>query len=45
VKPRAIWMQSGVVNEEAARLVQEHGIMVVMDRCIKVDHAILLGGK
>jgi predicted CoA-binding protein len=45
VKPRAIWMQSGVVNEEAARLAQEHGIMVVMDRCIKVDHAILLGGK
>lgn len=45
VKPRAIWMQLGVINEEAAQLAQEHGIMVVMDRCIKVDHAILLGRR
>jgi uncharacterized protein len=45
VKPRAIWMQSGVVNEEAARLAQEHGMMVIMDRCIKVDHALLLSGQ
>ena len=42
IKPKVLWMQLGVVNEEAARLAQEHGITVVMDRCIKVDHAILV---
>lgn len=40
---RAIWMQSGVINEEAASYAREHGLMVVMDRCIKVDHARLVG--
>jgi predicted CoA-binding protein len=40
---KAIWMQEGVVHEEAARLAKENGLIVVMDRCIKVDHAILLG--
>jgi predicted CoA-binding protein len=45
VGTKGIWMQLGVVNEEAARLAQENGLMVIMDRCIKVDHAILLGKK
>jgi predicted CoA-binding protein len=45
IKPKAIWMQQGVINEEAARLAQEHGIMVIMDRCIKVDHALLIKAK
>jgi predicted CoA-binding protein len=36
-------MQSGVINEEAASYAEEHGLTVVMDRCIKVDHALLLG--
>jgi predicted CoA-binding protein len=35
-------MQSGVVNEEAARYAEEHGLTVVMDRCIKVEHARLV---
>jgi uncharacterized protein len=38
---RALWMQSGVVNEEAAAYAKEHGLVVVMDRCIKVDYALL----
>lgn len=42
IKPRAIWMQLGVVNEEAAQLAHEHGIEVIMDRCIKVEHALLI---
>lgn len=42
MKPKVLWMQLGIVNEEAAQLAQEHGIVVVMDRCIKVDHAILV---
>lgn len=38
-----LWMQLGVVNEEAAALAREDGLTVVMDRCIKVDHAALVG--
>ncbi len=40
--PRAIWMQQGIVNEEAAVLAQSRGILVIMDRCIKVDHQNLI---
>jgi uncharacterized protein len=39
----ALWMQSGVVNEEAAAYAREHGLTVVMDRCIMVDYASLVG--
>lgn len=38
-----LWMQSGIVNEEAAAYAREHGLTVIMDRCIKVDYASLLG--
>ena len=38
---KALWMQSGVVNEEAATYASEHGLTVIMDRCIKVDYARL----
>jgi predicted CoA-binding protein len=38
LRPRAIWMQFGVINESAARLALEHGIDVIMDRCIKIEH-------
>jgi len=44
-KAKAVWMQLGVIHEEAARYAEKHGLTVVMDRCIKVDHAILLGRK
>jgi predicted CoA-binding protein len=40
---KALWMQSGVVNEEAAVYAKDHGLIVVMDRCIKVDYASLVG--
>lgn len=40
---KALWMQSGVVNERAAAYAKEHGLTVVMDRCIKVDYASLVG--
>lgn len=40
---RALWMQVGVVNEEAAAYAAEHGLTVVMDRCIMVDYRNLLG--
>jgi hypothetical protein len=35
---KAIWMQEGVFNEEAARRAEEAGLAVVMDRCILKEH-------
>jgi len=40
---KVLWMQSGVVNEEAASYAREHGLRVIMDRCIMVDYASLVG--
>ena len=37
-KPRAVWMQSGIRNDEAARRLAEAGIKVVQDRCLMVEH-------
>jgi uncharacterized protein len=34
----AIWMQEGVIHEEAAQRAREAGLTVVMDRCILKDH-------
>jgi len=39
IKPKLFWMQLGVENKAAAELLVEAGIDVVMNRCIKVDHA------
>ena len=40
---KVLWMQSGVINEEAAAYARENGLTVVMDRCIMVDYAKLVG--
>ncbi len=38
-----VWMQLGIVNDEAARKAESAGAAVVMDRCLKVEHEALLG--
>ncbi len=37
-KPKAVWMQSGIRNDEVARELAENGIMVVQDLCLMVEH-------
>ena len=37
-KPRAVWMQSGIRNDEVAETLARAGIRVVQDRCLMVDH-------
>ena len=37
-------MQIGIRNEEATRNALEGGLDVVMDRCVKIEHARILGG-
>jgi len=39
----AMWCQFGVINEEGARLAEAGGLAVIMDRCIKVEHARYVG--
>ena len=43
IRPKAIWMQLGIVNEEAAAKARAAGIEVVMDRCMKIEYEILKG--
>jgi hypothetical protein len=40
-----VWMQLGVVNEEAAQTARAAGVAVVMDRCMKVEHRRLIGDQ
>ena len=35
---KAVWMQEGVINEEAAAWAREAGLMVVMDKCMRKEH-------
>jgi predicted CoA-binding protein len=41
---KALWMQIGVMNAEAAQYAQAAGLEVVEDRCVKIEHARLFGG-
>ena len=40
-RPRVIWMQLGVRNDEAARLAEANGLKVVMNRCPKIEYGRL----
>ena len=39
----ALWCQFGVINEEAAQIATDGGLTVIMDRCLKVEHARYVG--
>jgi predicted CoA-binding protein len=41
---KTVWLQLGIWNEDAARYGQSKGLTVVMDRCIKIEHARFHGG-
>ena len=41
---RTLWMQLGIRNEPAAQHTFEQGLNVVMDRCVKIEHARFAGG-
>lgn len=35
---KSLWLQLGIVNEEAGQYAKNHGLTVVMDRCLMIDH-------
>jgi len=41
---KAIWFQYGVVNADAIKIADDAGLAVVVDRCMKVEHARFAGG-
>ena len=41
---KVLWMQLGIVNHEASQRASAAGLDVVMNRCVKIEHARILGG-
>jgi len=41
---KVLWLQLGVVNVDAGRIAEQAGLAVIMDRCVKIEHARLFGG-
>ena len=43
IRAGALWCQFGVINEEGARVAEAGNVSVIMDRCLKVEHARYVG--
>jgi uncharacterized protein len=43
IKAKCLWCQFSVINEQGARIADAGGVTVIMDRCIKVEHARFSG--
>jgi predicted CoA-binding protein len=41
---KTLWLQIGVINEEAKKIAEDAGLEVVMDRCVKIEYGRLFGG-
>ena len=41
---KVVWMQLGIIHDEAAQKARQAGLEVVMDRCMKIEYARLFGG-
>jgi uncharacterized protein len=44
IKCKVLWLQLGIISEEAAKIAHSGGLEVVMDRCCKIEHARFFGG-
>jgi hypothetical protein len=43
LRPRAVWLQLGITNERAKRIVESAGIQYIEDRCLRVEHKRVFG--
>lgn len=41
---KAVWLQLGIISDQAKQIAEKAGIDFVMDRCVKIEHARLFGG-
>lgn len=44
IKAKLVWMQLGIVHEEAAQKARDAGLEVIMNKCIKIEYARIFGG-
>ena len=41
---KVVWMQLGIINQQAAQKAADAGLEVVMNRCMKIEYARIFGG-
>ena len=43
IRAGTLWCQFGVIKAEGARIAEDAGLTVIMDRCLKIEHARYVG--